>query len=69
MNEPTIATDKLKQAVKEALIETLNEKRDLLRGIMAEALEDFALVEAIKEGEQTELVSRESVFNLLEGRT
>jgi hypothetical protein len=40
----------------------LNEERDLLLDIITEALEDIALVEAIKEGEQTEKINRGKVF-------
>ncbi len=61
--------DAMKQALKEALTETLNEQRELLREVFAEALEDFALAEAIREGRQTERVERGEIFDVLEGRT
>ena len=63
----TMTPNALKKAMKEAIVETLNENRDLFREVMAEALEDFALGEAIKEGERTEPVSRERIFETLEG--
>ena len=59
----------MKQALKEALTETLHEQRELLHEVFAEVLEDFALAEAIREGRQTELVERDEVFDVLEGRT
>jgi hypothetical protein len=68
MAQTTITPEVLKQVMKEALIETLNEQRDLFRNVMTEALEDFALIEAIKEGEKTKNVSRERIFDVLEGR-
>lgn len=58
MTNPIITPDKLKKAMKEALVETLTEHRELIAEVMVEALEDFALTEAIKEGQQTEIFSR-----------
>lgn len=65
MASPTITPDALKKAMKEALVETLTEQRELFAGVMAEALEELALAEAIKEGQQTEPVSRTDIFELL----
>jgi len=65
MTNPTITPDELKKAMKEALVETLTEQRELFAGVMVEALEDFALTEAIKEGQQTEFVSRTDIFETL----
>jgi hypothetical protein len=67
MAQPSIPQDTLKQAIKEALVETFAEQRDLFREVVAEALEDLALAEAIEEGQQTEKVSRERIFDVLEG--
>ena len=68
MSETPISKEALKQALKEALVETLSEQQDLLRAIVAEVLEDLVLGEAMREGEVTEEVSRERIFDLLEGR-
>lgn len=51
-----------------ALLELLQERRELLYDLLVEALEDFALVNAIKEGEATEAVSRDEVFQTLGGQ-
>ncbi|MEI8372231.1 MAG: hypothetical protein WCJ35_05255 [Planctomycetota bacterium] len=56
----------LKQSLKEALTETLHEQRDFLHEIFAEVLEEFALAEAIREGQDTERVSRDDVFCILQ---
>ena len=56
----------LKEALKSAIIEVLQERQDLVREIFAEIVEDIALSKAIAEGEQTPRVSRESVFEVLE---
>jgi len=65
-----IITDdvKLKNILKTALIEIFEERKDLINEALAEALEDIALANAIKEGEVTESVCREKVFSLLEGK-
>ena len=56
--------NQLKEVFKQALAELLQERRDLLCDVFTEVLEDIALVNAIKEGEETEIVSREQVFEL-----
>jgi hypothetical protein len=57
----------LKRALKEALVEALQEQRGLFHEVFAEVLEDFAMAEAIREGRQTDVVSREKVFRTLRG--
>lgn len=66
--EASINQDQLKDIIKAALAEVLEERQDLLQEAIAQALEDMALARAIKEGESSELIKREEVFNLLEGR-
>ena len=56
----------LKRAVKEALVETLQEQRELLHEVFAEVLEDFALAEAIREGQKTKPAGRKEVFRALQ---
>lgn len=68
MSEAALSGDVLKQALKEALIETVLEQQDLLRAVVADVLEDIAFGQAMSEGETSEVVSRERIFELLEGR-
>ena len=68
MPQSTFDNAVLKQLLKEALAETLDEKRELLHEVFAEVLEDLALAEAIREGQLSKKVSREEVFHVLEGR-
>lgn len=68
MVQTQLDVETLRETLKEVLIETLREQRDLLYEVFAEVLEDHALAEAIREGQETEPVSREEVFALLEGR-
>ncbi len=59
---------KLKQLFKEALIETLEERKNLFYDLIAEAIEDIALIRAIQDGEGTGTVSKKEIFNILEGQ-
>jgi hypothetical protein len=59
----------LKRAMKEALVETLQEQRELLHDVFAEVLEDFALAEAIRQGQKTKRATRDEVFEILRGKS
>lgn len=64
----TIIDDsKLKQLLKEAFIEALEEKKNIFHDLMIEAMEDAALIHAIKEGEATETIDKQEVLSILEG--
>jgi hypothetical protein len=62
---PLIDEERLKILLKEALVEVLDQRRDWFAEVVTDALEDAALLAAIKEGETTEFVSRDDVFALL----
>ncbi len=66
MPQAKLPNNALKRALKEALAETLHEQRELLHEVFAEVLEDFALAEAIREGEKSKRASRDEVFRLLQ---
>ena len=66
MVAPTPSEAQLKDALKSAVIELLEERPDLLRDVLAAVLEDVALVHAIQEGEASGPVSRDEVFRLLD---
>lgn len=55
----------IKESVKQALVELLQERKDLLYELVAEIVEDYALSQAIKDGERTPKVSREKVVRAL----
>ena len=65
METLTIEESKLKMILKSALIELLEERRDLLTEAVEEALEDLGLFHAIKEGETSGNVARAEVFKKL----
>jgi len=52
----------IKESVKQALVDLLRERKDLLYELIGEIVKDYALARAIKEGEQTPKVSREKVL-------
>jgi hypothetical protein len=67
MSSISIDEGKLKDLLKTAIMEVLEERKDLVRDLLEEALEDIVLVRAIEAGEQTGTVSRDEVFKVLEG--
>ena len=65
MSEVTLNAEQLKTLLKAALIEILKEQKEVFTDLIIEAMEDIALAKAIEEGESTEIVSREAIFNIL----
>jgi hypothetical protein len=66
MSSIIIDDQTLRGLLKEALIEVLEEKPELLRDMLAEAIKQIGLTQAIREGEDTALVSRDAVLKALE---
>jgi hypothetical protein len=66
MSTVLIDEAKLKEAMKAAIVEILEERKDFVREVLEEALQDIALARAIEEGDKSEIVTREEVFNTLE---
>jgi hypothetical protein len=59
---------RLKQILKEALVEALEEKKDVFHELIVEAIEDIGMINAIREGQSTETVSKQEIFDILEGQ-
>ncbi|NIR47224.1 hypothetical protein GWO43_01900 [candidate division KSB1 bacterium] len=59
MMEPLADKAQLKELLREAIDEVLTEKKDFFHDLVLEAMEDVALINAIKEGEKTQSVSKE----------
>ncbi|HNR31970.1 MAG TPA: hypothetical protein PKI11_13855 [Candidatus Hydrogenedentes bacterium] len=57
---------RLKQLVKEALIDILDERREYLSELLVEAIEDVAMVRAIQEEEHTPEVARDDILRRLD---
>ena len=66
MLESSLSETQIKELIKSAILEIFQERRDLFQELVAEALEDLALVKAIDEGKDSEAVSREAIFSILE---
>ncbi|MGI9056872.1 MAG: hypothetical protein ACR2F2_13840 [Pyrinomonadaceae bacterium] len=57
---------KIKEMFKVAILETLEERKDLFSDMFREITEDIALAKAIEEGENSAEVPRSAVFDVLE---
>lgn len=57
---------KIKEVFKAAIIEALDERKDLFKDLFREVTEDIALAKAIEAGEKSPKVSRDKVFEVLE---
>ena len=66
MSELSLNETQLKDLMKTAILEIFQERRDLFQDLITEALEDMALLKAIDEGKDSQVVSRETVFAILE---
>jgi len=56
----------LRSLLKELLIELLQERDEEISTLLTEVIEDITLANAIEQGETTELVSRNSIFKILQ---
>ena len=66
MGSITIDEGKLKVLLTQALVEALEERAELIRDLLSEAVEDIALAKAIKEGEGSTIVGKDEVLKALE---
>lgn len=66
MSEINLDEIKIKELLKAAILELLQEKKEVFSDLLTEIIEDVALERAIQEGENTETVSRENIFKLLD---
>jgi uncharacterized protein YjgD (DUF1641 family) len=56
----------LKQVAKEAIKEVVAENSEAIKEMLAELLEDAALLQRMEEGRASEFVSRDEIMGLLE---
>lgn len=59
----------MKQLMKEALVEALQEQKSVFHDMIIEAIEDIAMINAIRERADTESVSKKEIFDILEDRS
>jgi hypothetical protein len=65
--ETLVDDNKLKDLLKQAIIEVIEEKREAVHDIRMEMMEDAALMRAIQEGENSGEADREEIFGILRG--
>jgi spore coat polysaccharide biosynthesis protein SpsF (cytidylyltransferase family) len=68
METITIDNGKLKDLFKQAIIEAIEEKKEVVHDLFMEAMEDLAMVRAIEEGESSASASRKEIFDILDGK-
>lgn len=61
----TTKETKLKMLLKAAVVEVLEERGDLVRNALAEAVEDIGMARAIEIGSRSKAISRDEVFKIL----
>ena len=59
---------KLKELMKQALVEILEDRKDVIHEILSDVIEDIAFAHAIKEGEATEAVGKQEILDILQGQ-
>ena len=64
----TAQETKLKKLLKDAVVEVLEERRDLVRDALADAVEDIGMVKAIESGTRSKTIGRAEVFQILRKR-
>jgi hypothetical protein len=66
--ETLIDDKKIKDLFKQAIIETIEEKKEVVHDLLVEVMEDIAMVRAIQNGENSDSISRDDVFQILEAK-
>ncbi|MCJ7576948.1 MAG: hypothetical protein MUO91_00695 [candidate division Zixibacteria bacterium] len=63
--ELSISDEKLKEVMKEAIIEIIKEKRKVFYEIILEAIEEVGLANAIREGRKNKFVGEDRILKML----
>ena len=66
--ETLIDDRKIKVLFKQAIIEAIEEKKEVVHDLLVEVMEDIAMVRAIQDGEDSGPVSRDDIFQILKGK-
>ena len=66
MTDITLNSEQLKDVIKSAILELIHDNKEEVYQLVSEVIEDISIGKAIEEGEMTEIVSRESIFKILE---
>jgi len=63
----SLEENKTKELIKQAILELIEEREDLIYDLFAEIIEDTLLVAAIREGENSQPASRAEIMGILRG--
>ncbi|HEY9874447.1 MAG TPA: hypothetical protein V6D12_13485 [Candidatus Obscuribacterales bacterium] len=66
MAEITTNSEQVKEILKIAIFELFQKNREEVYKLLSEVIEDIAMERAIQEGKNTEPVTREAIFKILE---
>lgn len=58
---------KLKNLMKQAIMEAIEEKKGVVHDLLVEVMEDVATIRAIQEGEDSGVADRDEIFGILTG--
>ena len=64
--ELTVSDEKIKEFLRETLIEMMRENKEEFRDLVMEAIEDIGPANAIKEGRKNKFVSEDRIRRVLE---
>ena len=67
MSHTTLDETQVKELFKQAIVELVQERKDLLHELVAEIVEDVGMLKAIREGQDTAAAHRDEVSQALEG--
>jgi len=63
----SLEENKTKELIKQAILELIEEREDLIYDLFAEIIEDTLLVAAIREGENSQPASQAEIMGILRG--
>ena len=67
MTTEAISDLKTKNIFKQAILEVFQEQKEFFSDLFMEAMEDIALMQAMEEVDEDDTVSRDEIFQTLEG--
>ncbi len=65
--ETLVDDSKLKNLMKQAIVEAIEEKKGVIHDLLVEVIEDVAMIRAIQEGEESGFAGRDEIFGILSG--
>jgi lipoate-protein ligase B len=68
METITVSAEELKKLMREAFVDVLTERKDLIEGAVIEAIQDIGLAMAMEEGRTGEYVDADEFVLKLEGK-